>query len=138
MSEKNHNNNPLTGNRDYRILVLLVAGVMVGLSSPLVHKKAESISDATYQRHKASSWAVSLLSPGNISAEMRPFVFLPVPLNSADSQLLETIPGIGPRLAARIIALRSARQGFRAVDELLAVEGIGPQKFAAIKKYCSL
>lgn len=137
MREKNNNNCHPAGTRDYRILVLLVAGLLVGFSS-FAQKKAEVDSGANCMSQKASIWAATLLSSGNISAEMRPFVFLPVLLNSADGTLLETIPGIGPRLAERIIDLRSARKGFHHIDELLAVEGIGPQKFAAIKKYCSL
>ena len=136
MSERNHNNHP-TGNRDYRILVLLVAGFVVAFNS-FIHMQAATDSATPSQSRKAATWAAALLSPVHLSAEMKPFVFLPVSLNSADSRLLETIPGIGPRLAERIIDLRSARKGFHHIDELLAVEGIGPQKFAAIKKYCSL
>ena len=137
MRERNHNNSRPSGNRDYRIVVLLIAGLLVGFSS-FVHKKAETNPEANCQSRKDAIWAATLLSSGNISAEMRPFVFLPVALNSADRRLLETIPGIGPRLAERIIDLRSARKEFHHINELLAVEGIGPQKFAAIKKYCSL
>jgi competence protein ComEA len=69
---------------------------------------------------------------------MRPFVFLPVKINSSDGRLLETIPGIGPALAERIIALRTARKGFHELTELLDVEGIGPQKFAGLQGFCSL
>lgn len=48
-----------------------------------------------------------------------------VNINTADAAALETLPGIGPALAGRIIAWRDANGGFRAVDELLAVAGIG-------------
>ena len=48
-----------------------------------------------------------------------------VNINTADAAALETLPGIGPALASRIIAWREANGGFRAVDELLAVSGIG-------------
>lgn len=48
-----------------------------------------------------------------------------VNINTADATALETLPGIGPALASRIIAWREANGGFRAVDELLAVSGIG-------------
>lgn len=118
-------------------MVLLAAGLLVGFSS-FIHHEAATGSAVNSVKQQEVIRAANLLSAGNISAGMRPFFFLPVPLNSADCQLLETIPGIGPRLAERIIALRSARQGFRDIDELLAVEGIGPQKFAAIRKFCSL
>lgn len=43
-------------------------------------------------------------------------------LTAADPRLLETLPGIGPALAARIVAARP----FHDVDDLLRVRGIGP------------
>ena len=138
MREKKHNSPQLTGSRDFRIVVLLAAGLLVWFSSFIHHEAATTGSAVNSAKQQEAIRAANLISAGNTSAGMRPFLFLPVPLNSADSQLLETIPGIGPRLAERIIALRNARQGFRDIDELLAVEGIGPQKFAAIRKFCSL
>jgi competence protein ComEA len=56
-----------------------------------------------------------------------------VDINSADATALETLDGIGPALAARILAYRSAHGGFRSVNDLQNVTGIGPKKFAAIK-----
>lgn len=48
-----------------------------------------------------------------------------VDLNSADLATLETLPRIGPALAQRIIDWREQNGGFRSVDDLLAVPGIG-------------
>jgi competence protein ComEA len=56
-----------------------------------------------------------------------------VDLNSADATALETLDGIGPALAQRILAYRTAPGGFRSVNDLQNVTGIGPKKFAAIK-----
>ncbi|MEX2530468.1 MAG: ComEA family DNA-binding protein [Gemmatimonadota bacterium] len=47
-------------------------------------------------------------------------------LNRAGAAELEELPGIGPALSARILEARRARGGFRHVDELLDVQGIGP------------
>lgn len=49
----------------------------------------------------------------------------PVDVNRADAVTLQTLPGVGPALAGRIIALRKERGGFRRVEELLDVRGIG-------------
>lgn len=49
-----------------------------------------------------------------------------VDLNSADAATLDTLPGIGPALADRIIAWREEHGGFRDVAELEEVSGIGP------------
>ncbi|MCR1981307.1 ComEA family DNA-binding protein [Cellulosimicrobium cellulans] len=49
-----------------------------------------------------------------------------VDLNVADAAALDTLPGIGPVLAERIVAWRDENGPFTAVDELGEVSGIGP------------
>lgn len=56
-----------------------------------------------------------------------------VDLNTADQTALETLPRIGPALAQRIIAWREENGGFRSVDDLLAVPGIGEKLLAGIR-----
>jgi competence protein ComEA len=50
----------------------------------------------------------------------------PVDLNAADAAELTRLPGIGPALAARIVASRAADGPFRSADDLARVAGIGP------------
>jgi competence protein ComEA len=47
---------------------------------------------------------------------------------------LESLPGIGPALASAIIAERDRRGGFRSVNELREVRGIGEQRFADLRE----
>jgi competence protein ComEA len=54
-------------------------------------------------------------------------------LNSATPVELEALPGIGPTLAEAIIAERERRGGFRSVNELRDVRGIGEKRFADLK-----
>lgn len=54
-----------------------------------------------------------------------PPVAAPIDLNRATKEQLETLPGIGPALAQRIIDDRTARGPFRSVDDLDRVSGIG-------------
>lgn len=61
-----------------------------------------------------------------------------IDINTADETGLETLDGIGPALAQRIIAYRTAHDGFRSVNDLQNVTGIGPKKFAAIKGSVSI
>jgi competence protein ComEA len=56
-----------------------------------------------------------------------------VNLNTATLDQLETLPGIGPTLAQRIIDYRMEHGPFRSVDELLEVSGIGDQRLADIR-----
>lgn len=51
----------------------------------------------------------------------------PLDLNSAGVAELDGLPGIGPVLAARIVAHRDAHGPFRTPEDLLAVRGIGPR-----------
>lgn len=57
----------------------------------------------------------------------------PVDINSADVQELIELPGIGEKLAERILEYRAANGSFSNVDELLNVSGIGQQKLDAIR-----
>jgi competence protein ComEA len=56
-----------------------------------------------------------------------------VSLGSATLEQLETLPRIGPAMAARIIAYRDAHGGFSSVDELGEVGGIGPKTLAGLR-----
>lgn len=53
----------------------------------------------------------------------------PVSLNTATVEQLDTLPGVGPVLAQHIIDYRTQHGGFRSVDELRQVNGIGDRRF---------
>ena len=57
----------------------------------------------------------------------------PLDLNRATSEQLEALPGIGEVKAAAILAVRDARGGFRSMEELEAVRGIGPALVAKLR-----
>lgn len=61
-----------------------------------------------------------------------------VNINTADAAALETLAGVGPALAARIIAWREQNGPFRSVDELTAVSGIGPRTLDGMRNQVTL
>jgi len=58
----------------------------------------------------------------------------PVSLSSATVAQLDGLDGIGPTLAQRIVDYRQAHGGFRSVDQLRDVSGIGDKRFEALRK----
>lgn len=59
----------------------------------------------------------------------------PFDINTATQQQLETVPGLGPSLAAEILRYRSARGNFANIEELDNVKGIGPAKLEKIRSF---
>jgi competence protein ComEA len=57
----------------------------------------------------------------------------PVSLNTATPEQLDQLEGVGPATAQKILEWRKQHGGFRSVDDLKQITGIGPKKFAALK-----
>src|SRR5256885_622373 len=79
------------------------------------------------QRDSGGSRGGTAASPGSPPAQ-------PISLSTATVEQLDTLDGIGPTLAARIVQYRDAHGGFKSVDELRQVSGIGDKRFAALRK----
>lgn len=61
-----------------------------------------------------------------------------ISLNRATQAELESLPGVGPALAGRMIDWRTANGGFKKKEDLLNVSGIGDKLFAGIKNQVTL
>lgn len=61
-----------------------------------------------------------------------------VDLNLADVDELQNLPGVGPALAARIVAYREVNGPFASIDELADVSGVSPHLLDAIAPYVSV
>jgi competence protein ComEA len=57
-----------------------------------------------------------------------------VNINTADSSTLETLPGIGPVMAQRILDYRQAHGAFEKIEDIMDVSGIGPGTFEQIQQ----
>ncbi|HEV8152027.1 MAG TPA: helix-hairpin-helix domain-containing protein [Solirubrobacteraceae bacterium] len=58
----------------------------------------------------------------------------PISLSSATLEQLDTLDGVGPATAQKILDWRREHGGFRSVDDLGQVPGIGPQRLAALRE----
>jgi competence protein ComEA len=56
-----------------------------------------------------------------------------VDLNTATPAQLEALPGIGPRTAERIVEYRDKNGGFKKIEELMNVRGVGEKSFLKLK-----
>ncbi|MFE0731043.1 helix-hairpin-helix domain-containing protein [Streptomyces antibioticus] len=71
--------------------------------------------------------------PAGAPANAPPGAPAVVSLNTATMEQLDTLPGVGPVLARHIIDHRTRNGGFRSVDELREVKGIGARRFADLR-----
>lgn len=62
----------------------------------------------------------------------------PVNLNTATSEELQEVPGIGPVTAEKILQMRKAYGPFKSVDDLLAIKGIGHKRLEKMRKYLTV
>jgi competence protein ComEA len=57
----------------------------------------------------------------------------PLDLNTATAEQLDQLPGVGPVLARRIVDYRTQHGGFRSVEQLQEVSGIGSRRYDDLK-----
>jgi len=65
-------------------------------------------------------------------------LFQPMDINRISEELLQTVPGIGRELAARIIQRRSEVGGFSKMEELRRIDGIGGGKLRRLRRYLTV
>jgi len=71
-----------------------------------------------------------LLEP--LAAQKQKVLSLPININTASVEELDTLPGIGPKIAQAILEYRETYGKFASPEDLLLVPGIGPKKLFAL------
>jgi competence ComEA-like helix-hairpin-helix protein len=79
-----------------------------------------------------------VMSAGFALAAGKPAPAGKVNLNSASVEQLATLPGVGEKLAARIVEYRQKSGGFKALQELMNVKGVGEKNFQRIETHLTL
>jgi len=95
----------------------------------------------TLRRFVATGLALAmaaLLVSGTAMAAGKPAPTAKVNLNTASVEQLTTLPGVGPKLAARIVEYRQKSGAFRSTQELINVQGIGEKSYAKIAAWLSV
>ena len=91
-----------------------------------------------FQRILATSLAIVMalvLSTGLATAAGKPAPSGKVNINTATAQQLTALPGVGEKLAARIVDYRQKSGGFKSVSELMNVQGVGEKNLARIQPF---
>ncbi|MFJ5043091.1 helix-hairpin-helix domain-containing protein [Streptomyces sp. NPDC088719] len=105
---------------------------MTGLNRARVLMDGEQVVVGLPQGPPVSGAAAGGLRAG-AGASGVPGPSAPLSLNTATAEQLETLPGVGPVLAQHMIDYRTENNGFRSVDELRQVNGIGDRRFAELQ-----
>lgn len=113
---------------DRAVDVVAAAGGLTPSADPAALNLARFLSDgeqiivpAVGQAVPASGAGAGTTIPGKVN------------INTADEPTLETLPRVGPAMAARILAWRAANGRFTAVEDLMSVSGIGEKTFEGLK-----
>jgi competence protein ComEA len=83
--------------------------------------------------------AASIAAPAQQTAAQKPasptttLVAAPINVNTATSAELEKLPGVGPAMALRIVEYRQKNNGFKKLEDLMQVKGIGEKTFLKLK-----
>jgi comEA protein len=62
----------------------------------------------------------------------------PININTATSEELQQVPGIGPVTAEKILTMRKSYGAFKSVDDLLAIKGLGKKRLEKMRKYLTV
>src|SRR6267143_7159381 len=81
---------------------------------------------------------VGLIFAASVDAGRKKQPAKPVNINTATSEELQLVPGIGPATAEKILQMRKSYGAFKSVDDLLSIRGLGPKRLEKMRKYLTI
>lgn len=114
------------------VLLAVVTALFVGFTLGLFVGRNTSSGTVTLAVSPQMQTAPTAAATAAAETVPEETVSFPVNINTADADTLTALPGIGRVLAERIVAYRRQNGPFRAVEEIMKVEGIGEKKAEAI------
>lgn len=83
-------------------------------------------------------WLILFLSVTAADAGKKKPPAKPININTATSEELQQVPGIGPATASKILQMRKSYGAFKTLDDLLAIRGLGQKRLDKMRKYLTV
>lgn len=134
--------------RDPRLTILVSVAIMI-LVSPYIYRYAQNLQlrpQLPYHLVISNNDTLGMATDDGIpddhvamatSPYLLPFLYKKLPVNEVDEVLLQTVPGIGPSLARRIIEDRRENGVYTTLNDLTRVDGIGLKRAKYLQLYLS-
>ncbi|UCF85116.1 MAG: helix-hairpin-helix domain-containing protein [Desulfobacteraceae bacterium] len=113
-----------------------VGGIIQGTQKPLASNNILCRSGLNI--HLRSDGHKTHFFKGEMSAFYKITLGIPISLNKENLEGLTAVPGIGPRIGGAIVRERAKRGGFKRLDEMLSIPGIGPTFYKKVARYLVL
>ncbi len=110
--------------KEEKVILIFLALTFVTGAGISAYKKSAQKTELSVRPYK-----IEALKEADEFIEERRFINI----NSANLDGLRRLPGVGEKLAERIVQYRSAHGAFPSAEELMQVKGIGAKKFEKLK-----
>lgn len=128
---------PDTARPDYREVYRVHDSIFAARSNRIIKDTAIAKRDAASPQDSLKATDSTVLFSERSGAEHPGKTRRPVNINSASQTELESLPGIGPATAKKIIEYRKSFGKFKVIGDIMNVPRIGPKKFEQMKSLLS-